>query len=138
MKLWQGQNVRDYLTAESIPKLNTRIAALLHGDSTTRGVELDHIDGTQWKFPIRYTLHQIALDRTLLLLGRLDVPETTTVATDKLSENLACLYNFGADAIIFTDEHGNIQAANESFLNLVDVAQASNVKLRKYDLLARN
>ncbi|MEM9972047.1 MAG: transcriptional regulator PpsR [Pseudomonadota bacterium] len=66
---WEGENIRDFLTPESVPKLEAKLAQL-EGGHSSKAVELNHLDGTAWEFPIRYTFHRIAPDGALLMLGR--------------------------------------------------------------------
>ncbi|MGR3466589.1 MAG: transcriptional regulator PpsR, partial [Shimia sp.] len=73
-----------------------------------------------------------------LVMCRLDPAEAQEVGTDGLQENLSALYRDGVDAILFTDKNGIIQAANDSFLKLADVAHLSGVKGKSLgDYLAR-
>ena len=59
-------------------------------------------------------------------------------AEDELSENLLAFYQEGVDAIVFTDENGMIQAANESFLGFVDTSHLTRLKSRSIgDFFAR-
>ncbi|MEL6642444.1 MAG: transcriptional regulator PpsR [Pseudomonadota bacterium] len=67
---WEGHDIRDFLSTESIPKLETQLDAFSSGAETTRSMELNHTDNGDWQFPIRYTLHQIGPDGALLMLGR--------------------------------------------------------------------
>lgn len=58
--------------------------------------------------------------------------------SDDLSENLVGLYQNGVDAIVFSDRDGVIVSANESFLDLADLAHASAAKGKSFgDFLAR-
>ncbi|MEO0485388.1 MAG: transcriptional regulator PpsR [Pseudomonadota bacterium] len=66
---WEGRNLRDFLTPESVPKLDAKLTQLESG-KPGRPVELNHEDGGIWEFPIRYTFHRIAPDGALLMLGR--------------------------------------------------------------------
>ncbi|MEM6727229.1 MAG: transcriptional regulator PpsR, partial [Pseudomonadota bacterium] len=66
---WEGRNVRDFLTPESIPKLDAKMAGL-EGPTARRPVELNHVDKAAWEFPIRYTFHRVTPDGALLMLGR--------------------------------------------------------------------
>lgn len=70
---WEGSNLKDVLTEESLRKLNSRLDDLR--TSTTRGkgplsLELNHADQQRWEFPVRYTLHRIGGDESILMLGR--------------------------------------------------------------------
>ncbi|MEM9438063.1 MAG: transcriptional regulator PpsR [Pseudomonadota bacterium] len=66
---WEGENVRDFLTPESIPKLDAKLDAL-EGPNARKAIELNHQDKGAWEFPIRYTFHRITPDGALLMLGR--------------------------------------------------------------------
>ena len=67
---WEGRDIRDVLTSESITKLEAQLMAFAGGDRAARAMELNHTDGGSWEFPVRYSLHQIGPDGTLLMLGR--------------------------------------------------------------------
>ncbi len=67
---WEGRDLREFLTRESIPKLESRLAVFAEGSFPSRAVELNHSDGSNWEFPIRYSFHRIGPDGTLLMLGR--------------------------------------------------------------------
>jgi transcriptional regulator PpsR len=70
---WEGSNLKDVLTEESLRKLNSRLDDMR--TTTTRGtgplsLELNHADQQRWEFPVRYTLHRIGGDESILMLGR--------------------------------------------------------------------
>lgn len=67
---WESRDIRDFLTSESIPKLDAQLDAFNAGEMPLRAMELNHSDRGDWEFPIRYTLHQIGPDGALLMLGR--------------------------------------------------------------------
>ncbi|MES2145638.1 MAG: transcriptional regulator PpsR, partial [Pseudomonadota bacterium] len=67
---WEGMALVDILSPESVRKFTARRA-----DSKTKGlpilgIELNHADVAMWAHPVRYSVHQIAEDGTLLMLGR--------------------------------------------------------------------
>ncbi|NBS25618.1 MAG: hypothetical protein EBS81_04800, partial [Gammaproteobacteria bacterium] len=70
------------------------------------------------------SLFRAAGDNTLLC--RIEVDGTSEVIAAELSEAMAILYQHGADAIVFTDNHGNIKSANDAFLGLCDAARLSD------------
>ena len=71
LKHWEGRHVADVLTMESRAKLDRRLAAIHDGDaSVSMAVELTHADGGAWEFPVRYSLHRLAKDNSILMLGR--------------------------------------------------------------------
>jgi transcriptional regulator PpsR len=82
------------------------------------------------------TLFRAAGER--ILLCRIEPETNASILTDSLSQNLNGLYALGSDAIVFTDAKGEILAANESFTNLIDLANDMNVKGRTLsDFFAR-
>ncbi len=70
LESWEGRDIRDFLTPESVPKLERQLAEVSAGQGSGRPMELNHSDELDWEFPIRYTLHGIGPDGTLLMLGR--------------------------------------------------------------------
>jgi transcriptional regulator PpsR len=67
---WEGRDIREFLTSESVPKLERQLVEITHGQGNGRPIELNHTSELDWEFPIRYTLHPIGPDGTLLMLGR--------------------------------------------------------------------
>ena len=68
---WEGNDIRDFLTEESIPKFDSRLAEFLGGKQNVRPVELNHSDeNKRWGSPVRYSFHRIGPDGAVLLLGR--------------------------------------------------------------------
>jgi transcriptional regulator PpsR len=66
---WEGQPLRQVLTVESIGKFDARLRELIQ-QGGTRAVELNHLDDHSFEFPVRYALHRVAADGTILMLGR--------------------------------------------------------------------
>ena len=67
---WQGRDLRETLTVESVPKFDDRLAEFLSAGRLERTVELNHSDGFGTReLPVRYSLHRIDAN-LLLLLGR--------------------------------------------------------------------
>lgn len=69
-KKWEGGDLRDYIAADSQPKFARGLAEAIAGQTSPRGIELNHVDGTKFDFPVRYTIHPVGPDGTLLMLGR--------------------------------------------------------------------
>jgi transcriptional regulator PpsR len=67
---WEGRNIADFLTQESVSKYNDAQATFLANGVLHKQIELNHSDNAQWEFPIRYTFHRLDSDDTILLLGR--------------------------------------------------------------------
>lgn len=66
---WLGRPVSEVLSPESAEKLKRRLASMA-ASSATKAVELNHVDDTLWEFPIRYSLHKLGTDNSILMLGR--------------------------------------------------------------------
>lgn len=67
---WEGHDIREFLAGDSVPKLDAQLAAFVAGAAPPVAMELNHTDGGDWEFPVRYTLHPIGPDGAILLLGR--------------------------------------------------------------------
>ena len=68
---WVGQQVRGLLTDESVQKLDRRLMQLADvEEGTSLGLEVTHIDSVAGDFPIRYALHRLPKDDSVLMLGR--------------------------------------------------------------------
>ena len=67
---WEGRDLRQFLTVESVPKLEEKLATYDQANPTSEMIELNHTEDAKWEFPIRYSLHTIGPDGTLLMLGR--------------------------------------------------------------------
>ena len=71
LESWEGQDVRGFLTSESVTKFDARLAQFLDQDGPVRPIELNHADENQvWGSPVRYSFHRIGPDGAILLLGR--------------------------------------------------------------------
>ena len=66
---WEGMQLDDVLTAESRRKLELRLADLDAGRVGV-SVELSHAGHAGWDFPVRYSLHRLGPDGSLLMVGR--------------------------------------------------------------------
>ncbi|MBN2906175.1 MAG: transcriptional regulator PpsR [Rhodobacteraceae bacterium] len=68
---WEGRDIRDVLTEDSQPKLEARLQLFAEGGENSKSVELNHVDGDSWDFPVRYSFHRMGPDGgVLLMLGR--------------------------------------------------------------------
>ncbi len=67
---WEGLPLADILSPESVRKFNMRRADSKAKGVPILGIELNHADVAMWAHPVRYSVHQIAEDGTLLMLGR--------------------------------------------------------------------
>lgn len=73
---WVGKPLSEVLTVESVAKLDARLVQLAEAGGGGKGgrrpvaAELNHRDDGEWEFPVRYSLHRIEPDGSLLMLGR--------------------------------------------------------------------
>ncbi len=67
---WEGREIRDFLTSESIEKFDVVINQISAGQSVMHSVELNHQDNAIWQFPVRYSIHRLGMQDTILMLGR--------------------------------------------------------------------
>ncbi|MDT8857906.1 transcriptional regulator PpsR [Paracoccaceae bacterium Fryx2] len=68
---WEGRLAREVLTTESISKLENRLVQLnARPEGESLSVELNHSDQSDWEFPVRYSMHRLKPDGSVLMLGR--------------------------------------------------------------------
>ena len=73
---WQGFKIDDVLAHDNVSKLHTRLALLRNGSGASfLAVELNHIDTnvsdqSVLEFPVRYSLHKLGKDGSVLMMGR--------------------------------------------------------------------
>lgn len=66
---WEGALLPEILVDDSRSKLDQRLADLNRG-RTAVVLEANHISQQTWEFPVRYTMHRVGQDGSLLMLGR--------------------------------------------------------------------
>lgn len=86
---WRGEKISDLLTEESTVKLAKRLKAI-HGstEDTFDNIELNHIDGSHWEFPIRYMIQRMDDEGRVILVGR-DLRSTAEVQQQLVRAQLA-------------------------------------------------
>lgn len=68
---WKGRPIASVLTDDSIAKFKRRLEQLRDAsESTSQLIEITHKDGENQEFPIRYALHRLPSDDSVLMLGR--------------------------------------------------------------------
>ena len=67
---WEGAHLKDVLTEESLRKVEARITEMHGARHGETAVELNHADQSNWEFPVRYSMHRIGADESILMLGR--------------------------------------------------------------------
>ncbi|MCM2562063.1 transcriptional regulator PpsR [Lutimaribacter sp. EGI FJ00015] len=66
---WEGRSLRDLLGPDSAPKIDTLLTRLADGENPPRAIEVNHIDAGG-SLPVRYSVHPLQKDGSLLFLGR--------------------------------------------------------------------
>jgi transcriptional regulator PpsR len=66
---WEGRPLNSVLTTESIAKFEARVAEL-RTDKVTRAIEMNHADDLTFEIPVRYVMHLLEPDGSILMLGR--------------------------------------------------------------------
>ena len=84
---WEGTHLKSILAPESWRKLEARLAELA-GRRGPSVVELNHSDRATWEFPVRYSLHRIGPDDSVLMIGR-DLRPIAEVQQQLISAQLA-------------------------------------------------
>ncbi|HKK97458.1 MAG TPA: transcriptional regulator PpsR [Marivita sp.] len=113
------------------------IEALINAaiSENNNGVEVQARRGRQ-RIVISPSVFRAAGER--ILICRMSTAEDTAARFDSLTGSLASVFEKGSDAIVFTNVTGNIEACNDSFLDLVDAAHAVDVRGRSLaDFLGR-
>lgn len=67
---WEGRMLPTLLTSESAVKFERRFAEMTEKRRANIQVELNHVDLNRWEFPVRYALHLMESDGSVLMLGR--------------------------------------------------------------------
>lgn len=67
---WLGRHISEIITSESLEKFERRLTKLQKPNSGSVAVEVNHVDDSMWEFPIRYSMHSLRNDGTILMLGR--------------------------------------------------------------------
>ena len=86
---WIGRNIRDFLTEESVPKIDRHLAEIAKdGKSDVRVTEINHIDSAEWEFPIRYSILHDPETNDVLFVGK-DLAAIALVQQDLVRTQLA-------------------------------------------------
>jgi transcriptional regulator PpsR len=134
---WENNDMRSFLTDESIVKFDSRLAEFLDGNDQVRPVELNHSDGTdRWGSPVRFSFHRIGPDGAILLLGR-DLQPIAEMQQQLVEAQLALERDYEVqreydtrfrvlmentdDAVVFVSvQSGEIIEANSATATLLD------------------
>lgn len=67
---WVGRPVSEFVTDESYEKLVKRLDAITKPKARSLTVEINHVGPALSEFPVRYSMHCIGKDKTVLMMGR--------------------------------------------------------------------
>ena len=67
---WVGKPIAEIITEESFEKLVKRLDVISRPGARSLAVEINHIDQSLWEFPVRYSMHNLGRDKTILMMGR--------------------------------------------------------------------
>jgi transcriptional regulator PpsR len=70
LESWVGKRLSEVVTEESYEKLTKRLETVSRPGARSVAVEVNHVDQAIWEFPVRYSLHSLERDNTILLMGR--------------------------------------------------------------------
>jgi len=85
---WEGATLQSVVAVDSWRKLEMRLAEFATSRRPGLTVEVNHADRNSWEFPVRYTLHRIGTDESLLMVGR-DLRPIAEVQQQLVSAQLA-------------------------------------------------
>ncbi len=131
---WEGQPLRSVLTKESIAKFDAREQELVT-QGGARAVELNHIDDVTFEFPVRYGLHRIEADGSILMLGR-DLRPIAEMQQQLIKAQLALERDYEAQREIDTRYRVLMETTRDAIVvismttgRIVDLNLASSVML---------
>ena len=119
----QGQSFSKFIANKDKKDLNDKMAmAAVSRTTLSVTVSLRRQDIEAHLHPVIYRAsgQQVLLVRMSLQID--EIPQN-----DTLSQNLVALYKNGTDGIVFTNQNGLITYVNESFLELINAAQGSEI-----------
>ncbi len=113
---WEGRQVREVLTAESVAKFDRRMAQLRDAaEGQSLALEVTHTDGSSLEFPIRYGLHRLPNDDSVLMLGR-DLRAVAEIQQKLISVQLALEKDYEAQREVDTRYRVLMEMTRDSIL----------------------
>jgi transcriptional regulator PpsR len=70
LAVWVGKYLSEVVDEQSYAKLIKRFEAVAKPGSKYLAVEINHSDQAMWEFPVRYSMHNIGADGSVLMMGR--------------------------------------------------------------------
>ena len=118
---WEGRDIREFLTIESVPKLEAQLDRFMEESEGLPSIELNHSDDTNLQFPIRYSFHGIGPDGAILMLGR-DLRPIAEMQRQLIKAQMALEKDYETQREFDTRFRVLMEASREAF---VFVAQAT-------------
>ncbi|PZX16536.1 transcriptional regulator PpsR [Palleronia aestuarii] len=112
---WEGRDIREVLTVESIPKFEARLTDFVRGAGDSRGVELNHRGAGALDFPIRYSFHTLGTDGALLMLGR-DLRPVAEIQRQLVETQMALERDYEAQREIATRMRALMETTTEAIV----------------------
>ncbi len=131
---WEGRPLRSVLTPESVAKFDAREQELI-AQGGTRAVELNHVDDHVQEFAVRYALHRVSENGSILMLGR-DLRPIAEMQQQLVKAQLALERDYEAQREIDTRYRVLMETTRDAILvtsmttgRIVDVNIAASVML---------
>ncbi|MGB3408779.1 MAG: transcriptional regulator PpsR [Jannaschia sp.] len=117
---WDGRKITEFLAPDSQRKVMAQLAAVSdQNTSRPESIEVNHMDGAVWDFPVRYTLHPTGRDGRILMLGR-DLRPVAELQQRLVRAQLALEKDYEAQRVFETRYRVLLEATSEA-VALVDV-----------------
>ncbi|GIT91385.1 transcriptional regulator PpsR [Jannaschia pagri] len=117
---WEGRNITDFLAPDSVAKVTGLLTAVAaNAAGRPDAIEVNHIDGGAWDFPVRYTMHLTGRDGRILMLGR-DMRPVAELQQRLVRAQLALEKDYEGQRVFETRYRVLLEASNEALV-LVDV-----------------
>jgi len=115
LRRWEGRQLREVLTPESLTKIEARLAEFERVGGLSRSVEVNHVDDAVWEFPVRYTLHRFQPDGAILMLGR-DLRQIAEMQQQLVNAQLALERDYEAQREIDTRYRVLMEATRDAIV----------------------
>ncbi|WP_371156095.1 transcriptional regulator PpsR [Jannaschia sp. 2305UL9-9] len=128
MDHWAGRKITEFLAPDSMRKVTRLLSAVTNGEADhPESIEVNHIDGAAWDFPIRYTMHLTGRDGRVLMLGR-DLRPLAELQQRLVRAQLALEKDYESQRVFETRYRVLIEATTDA-VALIDVTSGRIVDL---------
>lgn len=133
---WVGKDLRVFLEEESVPKVDQHLSELAKtAAGRMRVTELNHIDNTEWGFPIQYTILRDEETDDVLFVGR-DLAQIAAAQQDLVHAQLALEADYESSRDFETRYRAVLELASDPLV-MVNLATGTieDINTRAADLL---